>query len=160
VGKRGQWLDHWWPDCGAKRQPYSVYDYSGSVASLYYGTTNYIGNPIVPLLPGITAKQASHPGAIVREFRQNFVSSIPLISDPSSWLRGPTEFLLATLPGAITMSPCMELPAATPFRGPFQVRFDTSLAKQFLIKERYQLRFEADAFNISTIPISTRQTTT
>jgi len=43
--------------------PTSVYDYSGSVASLYYGTTNYIGNPIVPLLPGITAKQASHPGA-------------------------------------------------------------------------------------------------
>ena len=44
-------------------QPYSVYDYSGSVASLYYGTSNYIGNPIVPLVPGVTAKQAAHPGA-------------------------------------------------------------------------------------------------
>ncbi len=41
-------------------QPYSVYDYSGSVASLYYGTSNYIGNPIVPLLPGVTAKQAAN----------------------------------------------------------------------------------------------------
>ena len=40
-------------------QPYSVYDYSGSVASLYYGTSNYIGNPIVPLAPGVTAKQAA-----------------------------------------------------------------------------------------------------
>jgi hypothetical protein len=38
------------------------------------------------------------------------------------------------------------------FRGPFQVRFDMSLAKQFLIKERYQLRFEADAFNIFNHP--------
>jgi hypothetical protein len=28
------------------------------------------------------------------------------------------------------------------------VRFDMSLAKQFLIKERFQLKFEADAFNI------------
>ena len=44
-------------------QPYSVYDFSGSVASLYYGTSNYIGNPIVPLVPGVTAKQAAHPGA-------------------------------------------------------------------------------------------------
>jgi hypothetical protein len=39
------------------------------------------------------------------------------------------------------------------FRGPFQVRFDMSLAKQFpLIKDRFQLRFEADAFNIFNQP--------
>ena len=43
-------------------QPYSVYDYSGSVASLYYGTSNDIGNPIVPLVPGATAKQATKTG--------------------------------------------------------------------------------------------------
>ena len=30
-------------------QPYSVYDYSGSVGSLYFGTDDEIGNPIVPL---------------------------------------------------------------------------------------------------------------
>ncbi len=40
-------------------QPYSVYDYTGSVASLYYGTDNEIGNPMVPLAPGVTAKQAA-----------------------------------------------------------------------------------------------------
>ena len=28
------------------------------------------------------------------------------------------------------------------------MRFDTSLAKQFVFKERYHLKFEADAFNI------------
>ncbi len=38
------------------------------------------------------------------------------------------------------------------FRGPFQVRFDMSLAKQFLFKERYGLKFEADAFNIFNHP--------
>jgi hypothetical protein len=32
------------------------------------------------------------------------------------------------------------------------VRFDTSLAKQFLFKERFQLRFEADAFNVFNHP--------
>ena len=38
------------------------------------------------------------------------------------------------------------------FRGPFQVRFDMSLAKEFPIKERFRLRFEADAFNIFNHP--------
>jgi hypothetical protein len=38
------------------------------------------------------------------------------------------------------------------FRGPFQVRFDMSLAKDFAIKERFHLRFEADAFNIFNHP--------
>ena len=39
------------------------------------------------------------------------------------------------------------------FRGPFQVRFDMSLAKQFpVIKDRFHLRFEADAFNIFNQP--------
>ena len=31
-------------------QPYSVYDYSGSVGSLYFGTDDEIGNPIVPVI--------------------------------------------------------------------------------------------------------------
>ncbi len=43
-------------------QPYSIYDYSGSVGSLYFGTSNYIGNPIVPLKPGVTAHQAQLQG--------------------------------------------------------------------------------------------------
>ncbi len=119
-------------------QPYSVYDYSGSVASLYYGTSNYIGNPIVPLVPGVTAKQAAHPGAnCPRDFRRKSVSSIPLISYPSSWLRGPTGFLLATVPGAILYESLYGNTGRNTFRGPFQVRFDMSLAKQFQIKERY-----------------------
>ncbi len=43
-------------------QPYSVYDYSGSVGSLYFGTLDEIGNPIVPLAPGVTPKQAELQG--------------------------------------------------------------------------------------------------
>ena len=102
-------------------QPYSVYDYSGSVASQYYGTSNYIGNPIVPLLPGVTAKQAARGGICpmgLWEFRRHFVSSMRLISDPSSWLRGPTGFPLPTVPGKMTMNPCLELQAGTLFEAP------------------------------------------
>ena len=43
-------------------QPYSIYDYSGSVGSLYFGTSDYIGNPIVPLEPGVTTQQAQLQG--------------------------------------------------------------------------------------------------
>jgi hypothetical protein len=39
-----------------------VYDYSGSVASLYFGTDDEIGNPIVPLKPGVSASQAQLQG--------------------------------------------------------------------------------------------------
>jgi hypothetical protein len=43
-------------------QPYSVYDYSGSVGSLYFGTADGIGNPIVSLKPGVTPQQAQLQG--------------------------------------------------------------------------------------------------
>ncbi len=38
------------------------------------------------------------------------------------------------------------------FRGPFQVRFDMSLGKQFAINERFRLRFNFDAFNLFNQP--------
>ena len=38
------------------------------------------------------------------------------------------------------------------FRGPFGVRFDTSLGKTFHISERFNLRFSADGFNLFNHP--------
>ncbi len=38
------------------------------------------------------------------------------------------------------------------FRGPFQVRFDMSLGKEFALNERFRLRFNVDAFNIFNHP--------
>ena len=43
-------------------EPYSFYDYSGSVGSLYFGTDVEISNPILPLKPGVTAGQATLQG--------------------------------------------------------------------------------------------------
>ncbi len=129
-------------------QPFSVYDYSGSVASLYYGTSNYIGNPIVPLLPGVTAKEAARgancPAGVAAQLcKLNSADFLPQFVAPGS----------SGVP-ACDASGCDEFESLygstgrNSFRGPFQVRFDMSLAKTFLFKERYQLRFEADAFNI------------
>jgi hypothetical protein len=131
-------------------EPYSVYDYSGSVASLYYGTSNYIGNPIVPLLPGVTARQAKLQGT--------------LGVNPANPVLNVNDFFPQFLaPGTDGVPPCDATgcdnyesvygnTGRNIFRGPFQVRFDMSLAKDFAIKERFHLRFEADAFNIFNHP--------
>ncbi len=132
-------------------QPYSPYDYHGSVAGIYYGTYDEIGNPIVPLAPGVTAKQAELQGT-------TGVNAGKPVLNSSAFL---PQFLQ---PGQDGVPPCdptgcddwesvFGTSGRNMFRGPFQVRFDMSLAKQFpVIKDRYQLRFEADAFNIFNQP--------
>jgi hypothetical protein len=133
-------------------QPYSVYDYSGSVASQYYGSYDEIGNPIVPLAPGVTTKQVQLQGTT------GVNPANPVLN---SSLFSPESYFLA--PGTSGVPPCDATGCDTyeslfgnlgrnTFRGPFQVRFDMSLAKQFQIKEKYRLRFEADAFNVFNQP--------
>ena len=39
-------------------QPYSMIDYSGAVGSIFYGISDGITNPIVPLAPGCTPQNA------------------------------------------------------------------------------------------------------
>lgn len=131
-------------------QPYSVYDYSGSVGSLFFGTSNYIGNPLVPLKPGVSPGQAKLQGTT----GVNAGSPVLNASDFAP------QFVA---PGTNGVPPCdatgcdlyQSLYGSTGrnlFRAPFQVRFDMSLAKEFPIKERFRLRFEADAFNIFNHP--------
>lgn len=131
-------------------EPYSVYDYSGSVGSLYFGTDDEIGNPIVPLKAGVSAQQAQLQGTTgvnagkpvlnVNDFAPQFVA-----------------------PGTNGVPPCdgsacdnyeslFGDSGRNLFRGPFQVRFDMSLAKEFSLIERFRLRFEFDAFNIFNHP--------
>jgi hypothetical protein len=132
-------------------QPYSVYDYSGSVGSLYYGTDIEIANPIVPLKPGITAKQARYQGTT------SVNAGFPVLNS--------SDFLPQFVaPGTNGVPPCDASGACdiyestfgytgrNMFRGPFQARVDMSMAKQFPIKERYQVRLELDAFNVLNQP--------
>jgi hypothetical protein len=131
-------------------QPYSVYDYSGSVASLYFGTSDYITNPIVPLLPGVRPGQAKLQGTL------GVNPGSPVLNAADF---GP-QFVAPGTSGvpACDASGCDEFESLygnsgrNLFRGPFQVRFDMSLAKEFPIKERFRLRFEFDAFNMFNHP--------
>jgi hypothetical protein len=128
-------------------QPYSIYDFSGGVASVYYGTNNFIGNPIVPLLPGQTAASA-----------QNVPPSV------SSGNSGPTLVNIASFGIPLITPGQLGVPAGDPyetsfgatgrniFRSPFQTRFDLSVFKEFRLTERFKLRFDAQAFNIFNHP--------
>jgi len=132
-------------------QPYSVYDYSGSVGSQYLGTDDEIGNPIVPLVPGIKASQAKLQGTT----GVNPATPVLNAADFSPVFVQPGQDGIPPCQGTICdiYESLYGTTGRNMFRGPFQVRFDMSLAKQFpLIKERYQLRFEVDAFNIFNHP--------
>ncbi|HEY0759965.1 MAG TPA: hypothetical protein VGD59_11985 [Acidisarcina sp.] len=136
-------------------QPFSVYDYSGSVASLYYGTSDYITNPLVPFAPGRNAKNAKtgHSG---------LGKGKPAID--------PTAFVVPVLTAGTTSANAYGVPAPAEdgadniettfgpsgnrnvFRSAFQKRADMSLVKITNLTERYQMRYSFDAFNITNTP--------
>jgi hypothetical protein len=133
-------------------QPYSIYDYTGSVGSLYYGTDDEIGNPIVPLVPGVTSKQAAHPGANCQGYSTTICKLNSADFAPQFVAPGTNGVPACDRTGCDFYESLYGTSSRNTFRGPFQVRFDTSLAKQFQIRERSHLIFEADAFNIFNHP--------
>ncbi len=131
-------------------EPYSLYDYSGSVGSLYFGTDIEISNPILPLKPGVTAGQAmlqgttgvnpNKPVVNVADFYPQFVA-------PGTNGVPPCEGSLCDVYESNFANTGRNL-----FRGPFGVRFDMSLGKEFVLNERFRLRFNFDAFNVFNHP--------
>jgi hypothetical protein len=131
-------------------QPYSIYDYSGSVGSLYFGTSNYIGNPIVSLKPGVTVPQAELQGTT------GINAGKPVLNENDF----APQFVA---PGTNGVPPCDATgcdlyeslygnSGRNTFRAPFQVRFDMTVGKEFTLNERFRLRFNFDAFNIFNHP--------
>jgi hypothetical protein len=132
-------------------QPYSVYDYSGSVASLYYSSNDGITNPIVGLKPGVTVGQAQLQGTT------GVNAGLPVLNANDF----APQFLQ---PGQNGVPPCdasgvcdtfesvFSSGGRNVFRGPFQVRFDATLGKDFRISERFRLRFNYDVFNLFNHP--------
>lgn len=63
-------------------QPYNVYDFSGSIGSLYFSYNDYLTNPVLPLAPGYSPRQAltGHSGATlgVSAFNPN-AFALPLV---------------------------------------------------------------------------------
>jgi Carboxypeptidase regulatory-like domain len=123
-------------------QPYSVIDFSGAVGSIYYGVSNGITNPIVPLAPGCTAKNAKTglSGAFGDEALKTSCFTIPLLA-------------AGGLSGAVPTSDPYETSFTTGqrniFRQAFQKRADASLMKTTRFTERYSLNYTFDVYNLT-----------
>jgi hypothetical protein len=131
-------------------EPYSVYDYSGSVGSLYFGTDIEISNPIVPLKPGVTAQQAQLQGTTGVNAGKpvlNVADFYPQFVQPGTNGVPPCEGTLCDQYESDFSNNGRNL-----FRAPFGVRFDMSLGKVFTLNERFRLRFNFDAFNVFNHP--------
>jgi hypothetical protein len=138
-------------------QPYSVNDFSGGAASIYWGGGNdAVTNPIIPVggagsttknpyLQGTTGINAHNPLLNVNAF-----GPPPLLA--------PGDPNYGVPPCDPTSGTCdyFETPYASGgrniFRGPFQNRFDMGLFKDFKINERFSLRYDAQFFNIFNHP--------
>jgi len=136
-------------------QPYSVNDFSGGAASIYWGGGNdAITNPIVPVGgAGSTAKNPILQGT-------TGVNALLPVLNPAAF-GPPTPYA----PGQNGVPPCdpktgacdyFETPYTTGgrniFRGPFQSRFDFGVFKNFRLTERFTLRYDAQLFNIFNHP--------
>ncbi len=131
-------------------QPYSVYDYSGSVGSLYFGGNDEITNPIVPLTAGVTPQQAELQGTVGVNPANPVLNAADF--SPQFVAPGTDGVPACDASGCDNYESVFGNTGRNTFRGPFQSRFDMSLAKEFAITERFRLRFEADAFNIFNHP--------
>ena len=129
-------------------QPYSIIDYTGAVGSIYYSVYDGITNPIVPLAPGCTAKNAvtGSSGAY----------SNP--TDPKSFALLSSCFTLPLLSpgdlnGAIPAGDTFETNFTTGqrniFRQAWQRRLDLSVVKTLQLDERVSLKYTLDVFNIT-----------
>ncbi len=125
-------------------QPYNLYDFSGTIGSLYFSYNDYLTNPVLPLAPGVTPRQAltGHDGSNLGQpaFNPNaFV--LPLVAAGTNGvpLGDNTESGFAS--GGRNI-----------FRGDFQKRADMSFIKDTVFHERYTLRLGINFFNITNTP--------
>jgi hypothetical protein len=123
-------------------QPYSVIDYSGAVGSVFYGTSDGITNPIVPLAPGCSAKSAltGHSGAFGIPALNASCFTLPLLKP-------------GDLNGGIPSSDAYETNFTSGqrniFRQAFQKRADASLVKVSQLTDRFALKYTFDVFNLT-----------
>jgi hypothetical protein len=134
-------------------QPYSVIDFSGGAASIYWGGgQDAITNPIVPV--GGVGASASNP---ILQGTTGVDGNKPVLRAAAFGIPAPFA------PGTNGVPPCdsggcdnFETGYASGgrniFRAPFQARFDFGLFKNFKIKERFSLRYDVNAFNIFNHP--------
>jgi len=126
-------------------QPFSIVDYSGAVGSIFYGTSDGITNPIVPLKSSCTPKQAvtGSIGAYGTPALNSDCFTLPLLAP-------------GALNGAIPTTDPFETSFTNGqrniFRQSWQKRADMSLVKTTAINDRVSAKYTFDVFNVTNTP--------
>jgi hypothetical protein len=147
-------------------QPYNVYDFTGTVGSIFFAQNDFLTNPVLPLAPGVKPKQAltGHSGAFVNPKAPNATHS-----NFNDQAFRSTAFAYPSLqPGQSGVPACGPTTAGTTacdtyesnfatgqrniFRGPFQKRADLAIYKETKFLERYTLRLSMEVFNVTNTP--------
>ena len=122
-------------------QPYNVYDYSGTVGSLFFSTNDYLTNPVLPLRAGMTPQSAIvSSGAFSPAFNAS-AFAVPLITPGTMGVPVGDNLETGWANGGRNI-----------FRGPFQKRADVSVSKNVQITERCSAKFRFDLFNVTNTP--------
>ena len=124
-------------------QPYSVIDFSGAVGSIFYGTSDGITNPIVPLTSSCSPAKA-HLGA------NGATPGLPAL-DANCFtlpLLNPGD-LNGAIPPGDTYETTFTSGQRNIFRQTWQKRTDISLVKSTQITERVMARFSFEVFNLT-----------
>jgi hypothetical protein len=127
-------------------QPYSIIDYSGAVGSIFYSTFNGITNPIVPLAPGCTRKNAltGQNGAFYNINTQQGAAlkatcfDVPIIQPGDMGVPQGDDFETNFISGERNI-----------FRQSWQRRADASVVKEVPIHEHYTVRYTFDVYNVT-----------
>lgn len=140
--------------------PYSIYDFSGDVASQYFGAgDDFITNPLLTIingdvhsvqLQGTKGVNPANPVINGADFGVNVnapgTGGVPPCGPTTDEPANPTAACDFSETGFSANAP------RNPFRGPFQMRFDFGVFKNFKINERFQLRYDAQFFNLFNHP--------
>jgi Carboxypeptidase regulatory-like domain/TonB dependent receptor len=125
-------------------QPYSVIDFSGAVGSVFYGVSDGITNPIVPLGNGCTPKTAlTGSNGIDSPALKADCFTVPLLA--------PGD-LGGAIPAGDTFETNFTTGQRNIFRQGWQKRTDVSIVKDTKINERFSARFSFDVFNLTNTP--------
>ena len=123
-------------------QPYSIIDYTGAVGSIFYSVYDGITNPIVPLAPGCTPKNAvtGASGAFGIPALKSSCFTLPLLN--------PGD-LGGAIPAGDTFETNFTTGQRNIFRQAWQKRADISFVKLTALTERVSLKYSLDIFNLT-----------
>ena len=126
-------------------QPFNMFDFSGAVAGVYYGNAVNISDPIIGFQGGLSNSQVLlqgttgvNPSKPYLDLSKLYIPAIP----PGT----------SGVPAGDTVETGWANTGRNVFRGPFQTRWDQSIAKTWRLTERVGIRYSAEFYNILNHP--------